>query len=46
MYQCIAAWNKCLLFIDIVDGNSKLTMGMIWTIILGFSIQTIQVEGK
>lgn len=36
----------CLLFIEIVDGNLKMTLGMIWTIILRFAIQDISVEGK
>ena len=34
----------CLL--EIVDGNLKMTLGMIWTIILRFAIQDIAVEGK
>lgn len=29
---------------EIVDGNSKMTLGMIWTIILRFAIQDITVE--
>lgn len=29
---------------EIVDGNSKMTLGMIWTIILRFAIQDISVE--
>ncbi|XP_065832776.1 alpha-actinin-like [Oscarella lobularis] len=29
---------------EIVDGNTKLTLGMIWTIILRFAIQDISVE--
>lgn len=32
-------------FIEIVDGNLKMTLGMIWTIILRFAIQDISVEG-
>lgn len=32
--------------IEIVDGNVKMTLGMIWTIILRFAIQDISVEGK
>lgn len=34
------------LSIEIVDGNVKMTLGMIWTIILRFAIQDISVEGK
>jgi len=29
-----------------VDGNVKMTLGMIWTIILRFAIQDISVEGE
>ncbi|KAK4469499.1 hypothetical protein MN116_007045 [Schistosoma mekongi] len=29
---------------EIVDGNVKMTLGMIWTIILRFAIQDIQIE--
>ena len=29
---------------EIVDGNVKMTLGMIWTIILRFAIQDISVE--
>jgi hypothetical protein len=32
--------------LEIVDGNLKMTLGMIWTIILRFAIQDISVEGK
>lgn len=32
--------------IEIVDGNVKMTLGMIWTIILRFAIQDISVEGR
>ena len=32
-------------FLEIVDGNLKMTLGMIWTIILRFAIQDISVEG-
>lgn len=35
-----------LLLSEIVDGNAKMTLGMIWTIILRFAIQDISVEGK
>lgn len=31
--------------LEIVDGNPKMTLGMIWTIILRFAIQDITVEG-
>uniref|UniRef100_A0A8C8AJT4 Calponin-homology (CH) domain-containing protein n=1 Tax=Otus sunia TaxID=257818 RepID=A0A8C8AJT4_9STRI len=31
---------------EIVDGNTKMTLGMIWTIILRFAIQDISVEGE
>lgn len=31
--------------LEIVDGNVKMTLGMIWTIILRFAIQDISVEG-
>ena len=30
---------------EIVDGNTKMTLGLIWTIILRFAIQDISVEG-
>lgn len=30
---------------EIVDGNVKMTLGLIWTIILRFAIQDISVEG-
>lgn len=36
-------WLSFLL--EIVDGNPKMTLGMIWTIILRFAIQDITVEG-
>lgn len=32
--------------LEIVDGNVKMTLGMIWTIILRFAIQDISVEGN
>ena len=32
------------IFAEIVDGNVKMTLGMIWTIILRFAIQDISVE--
>uniref|UniRef100_A0A914RFY6 Calponin-homology (CH) domain-containing protein n=1 Tax=Parascaris equorum TaxID=6256 RepID=A0A914RFY6_PAREQ len=31
---------------EIVDGNVKMTLGLIWTIILRFAIQDINVEGN
>ncbi|KAJ7387768.1 hypothetical protein OS493_001111 [Desmophyllum pertusum] len=31
---------------DIVDGNPKLTLGLIWTIILHFQISEVEVVGK
>ncbi|XP_031552905.1 spectrin beta chain, non-erythrocytic 1-like isoform X2 [Actinia tenebrosa] len=31
---------------DIVDGNQKITLGLIWTIILRFQIQDIMIEGE
>ena len=33
-------------YAEIVDGNLKMTLGMIWTIILRFAIQDISVEGE
>lgn len=33
-------------FLEIVDGNVKMTLGMIWTIILRFAIQDIQIESE
>lgn len=45
---CVLLWpvdhNVCLA-VEIVDGNLKLTLGMIWTVILRFAIQDISVEG-
>ena len=35
-----------LSFAEIVDSNLKMTLGMIWTIILRFAIQDISVEGN
>ena len=36
--------EKMTVSIEIVDGNLKMTLGMIWTIILRFAIQDISVE--
>ena len=38
--------DKYIFFPEIVDGNCKMTLGMIWTIILRFAIQDITVEGN
>lgn len=40
------ALNILIFFLstEIVDGNTKMTLGMIWTIILRFAIQDISVE--
>ncbi|XP_022102247.1 plectin-like [Acanthaster planci] len=32
--------------VDIVDGNTKLTLGLIWTIILHFQISDVKIEGQ
>ncbi|ETE68098.1 Alpha-actinin, sarcomeric, partial [Ophiophagus hannah] len=37
-------FNCYIFFTEIVDGNAKMTLGMIWTIILRFAIQDISVE--
>ncbi|KAI1720497.1 spectrin repeat domain-containing protein [Ditylenchus destructor] len=31
---------------DILDGNERLILGLIWTIILRFTIENIEIEGK
>ncbi len=31
--------------LELVDGNLKMVLGMVWTIILRFQIQDISVEG-
>lgn len=36
--------QQCCVSTEIVDGNTKMTLGMIWTIILRFAIQDISVE--
>lgn len=39
------SFHICFIFFaEIVDGNLKMTLGMIWTIILRFAIQDISVE--
>lgn len=38
--------NRVVCLSEIVDGNVKMTLGMIWTIILRFAIQDISVEGE
>lgn len=38
-------WFCSVSYSEIVDGNAKMTLGMIWTIILRFAIQDISVEG-
>ena len=43
VHQC--SHCQFVLFTEIVDGNLKMTLGMIWTIILRFAIQDISVEG-
>ena len=43
---CIKPVSLLLFFAEIVDGNLKMTLGMIWTIILRFAIQDISVEGE
>jgi hypothetical protein len=37
-------YYSLLFSLEIVDGNTKMTLGMIWTIILRFAIQDISVE--
>ena len=46
-YIQVHQYSRCqfILFTEIVDGNLKMTLGMIWTIILRFAIQDISVEG-
>ena len=46
-YIQVHQYSGCqfILFTEIVDGNLKMTLGMIWTIILRFAIQDISVEG-
>lgn len=45
MTHSLLSFCSCL-HAEIVDGNAKMTLGMIWTIILRFAIQDISVEGK
>ncbi|OXB82686.1 UNVERIFIED_CONTAM: hypothetical protein H355_000384, partial [Colinus virginianus] len=44
-YHAFSGAQKGRLHAEIVDGNAKMTLGMIWTIILRFAIQDISVEG-
>ena len=44
--RCIVLRRRTFFCVEIVDGNLKMTLGMIWTIILRFAIQDISVEGK
>lgn len=46
--SCDSIFNnsKIVSKIEIVDGNVKMTLGLIWTIILRFAIQDISVEGE
>lgn len=48
LHQTDYIYNRTFSFCfpEIVDGNVKMTLGMIWTIILRFAIQDISVEGK
>lgn len=39
-------FNLFRLYSEIVDGNVKMTLGLIWTIILRFAIQDITIEGN
>lgn len=40
----VYSYSVTFMFAEIVDGNLKMTLGMIWTIILRFAIQDISVE--
>lgn len=50
--ECLKFWNILLRQVyfenigaeDIVDGNPRLILGLIWTIILRFQIQEIEIE--
>lgn len=46
MGKNLKATTISFLTLEIVDGNVKMTLGMIWTIILRFAIQDISVEGN
>lgn len=46
LFCCRLIITGCLCVSEIVDGNIKMTLGMIWTIILRFAIQDISVEGE
>lgn len=46
LMSSISSLSTFFISIEIVDGNVKMTLGMIWTIILRFAIQDISVEGK
>ncbi len=45
VHSLVRWYNGTVLIAEIVDGNLKMTLGMIWTIILRFAIQDISVEG-
>lgn len=44
VFYCVFFKNVINFLAEIVDGNLKMTLGMIWTIILRFAIQDISVE--
>lgn len=46
LMSSISSLSTFFISTEIVDGNVKMTLGMIWTIILRFAIQDISVEGK
>lgn len=46
LFNCYISFFLFSFLTEIVDGNAKMTLGMIWTIILRFAIQDISVEGK
>ena len=45
IYFCMQCRESDELSIDIIDGNLKLILGMIWTLILRFTIADISEEG-